>query len=194
MGEIGRTQQCPSSLLRGLKGKGKGVKEKEKARMSPGGNDFVSLDAEPSCSSHLEIIQLEVEGPWASLALSSSVDLAVSCNKGQQHQAWPPGEGTHVVTSSRGLTSYPSRVWFCPPSPHPPHQSFFPSNAQNGELTPCALQRQKRLGFNIYRLEQWSSKNCESLQENVKNCTPSCTILSSHPQIFYHEFKYLLRI
>lgn len=39
------------------------------------------------------------------------------------------------------------------------------------------------LGFNIYSLEQRSSKNYESLQENVKNCTP-CTILSSHPPVF----------
>lgn len=54
----------PILTLKRLKREGKeGVKEKEKARMSPGGNDFVSLDAEPSCSSHLEIIQLEVEGP-----------------------------------------------------------------------------------------------------------------------------------
>lgn len=88
--------------------------------MYPGGSDFVSLDVELSCSGHLGTNQLEVEGPRASLAPSSSVDLVVNCNKGQL-----PREGTHVATPTRGLTD-PSHGSFCPAAPHPPDQSFIP--------------------------------------------------------------------
>lgn len=40
------------------------------------------------------------------------------------------------------------------PQSHPAYNSFIPVETQNGALTQCALQRQKQLGFNNYRLEQ----------------------------------------
>lgn len=53
--------------IMGLKAveKGKRGKKREKVKMSPGGSDFLN-HAELSCSSHMGVIRLEIEGHDAS--------------------------------------------------------------------------------------------------------------------------------